>query len=109
MKLYPLSCPNCNGSLEIEEGIDTFYCKYCGYKIVLAGQSPETLNAKIELERIKSEQRLKELELENKKLLDERKQKQEEYDNKMGYVGGFLGIGLLVLSVLIPFLMYILK
>lgn len=25
-----LKCPNCNAALEIENGLDTFYCKYCG-------------------------------------------------------------------------------
>lgn len=35
MELKTLSCPNCGANLEIEDGIDTFFCKYCGYKIIL--------------------------------------------------------------------------
>lgn len=49
MELHALKCPNCDGSLEIEDGIDTFFCKYCGQKIVLEGQSKETIKAKVKI------------------------------------------------------------
>ena len=32
MEFVTLKCPNCGASIDIEDGIDTFYCKYCGYK-----------------------------------------------------------------------------
>lgn len=35
MKLYSLKCPHCGGNLEIEEDLETFFCKYCGAKIVM--------------------------------------------------------------------------
>ena len=35
MKTFALKCPNCNGDLTIEDGLDTFFCMYCGYKIML--------------------------------------------------------------------------
>lgn len=37
MNTYALKCSNCNGDLTVEDGLDTFYCKYCGYKIVFEG------------------------------------------------------------------------
>ena len=68
MQLFTLKCPNCNGNLEIEDGIDTFYCKYCGYKIILDGQSEAAYVAKT---------RIKELEYIEK--LQEKEHKQEQY------------------------------
>ena len=49
MELKALKCPNCNANIEIENGIDLFYCKYCGYKIILEGQSDATINAKVKM------------------------------------------------------------
>ena len=52
MKLSSLSCPNCGASVEIEDGIDTFFCKYCGYKIILEGQSDAAYRAKTKVKRM---------------------------------------------------------
>lgn len=35
MKLYLMKCPDCGGQLEVEEGLQFFYCKYCGSKILV--------------------------------------------------------------------------
>ena len=59
MELMTLRCPNCGADLEIDNGVDTFFCKYCGYKIILDGQSDATLNAKVKIRGIESKERLK--------------------------------------------------
>ena len=46
MELKTLICPKCGGTLEIEDGLDTFFCKYCGNKIIIAGQSDAAYKAK---------------------------------------------------------------
>lgn len=58
MELKSLSCPNCGASLEIEDGLDTFFCKYCGYKIVLHGQSKAAYDAKVRVKQMEHEERL---------------------------------------------------
>ena len=58
MNVVSLKCPNCGGELEIEDGLDTFYCKYCGHKIVLDGQSEYVIKAKVDVERMKHEERM---------------------------------------------------
>lgn len=45
MEMKVMRCPGCGSELEIENGIDIFYCKYCGNKIVLE-QSDEAIKAK---------------------------------------------------------------
>ena len=39
MEFVQMKCPNCGADLEVENGLDSFYCKYCGTKIILSGQS----------------------------------------------------------------------
>ena len=46
MNFIQMKCPNCGADLEIENGIDSFYCKYCGTKILLEGQDTEILKTK---------------------------------------------------------------
>lgn len=60
-----LRCPNCNGDLRIENGIDTFYCQYCGTKIVLKEQSNIVVEAKKEI-------KLAELEIEKEIAMQKR-------------------------------------
>ena len=53
-----LKCPNCNAALEIENGLDTFYCKYCGYKILLNGQSKAAYRAKTRIKEMEHDERM---------------------------------------------------
>ena len=47
MKIVQLKCPNCGASLEAEDNLETFFCKYCGQKIILAEQSNAQIGAKV--------------------------------------------------------------
>ena len=49
MEFVQMKCPNCNADLDIDEGIDSFYCKYCGTKILVNGQSKHVVNAKAKI------------------------------------------------------------
>lgn len=58
MELKSLHCPNCNATLDVEDGLDTFFCKYCGHKILLDGQSEAAYKAKVNVKRMEHEERL---------------------------------------------------
>lgn len=58
MELKSLFCPNCGASLEVEDGLDTFFCKYCGYKILLHGQSKAAYDAKVRVKNMEHKERL---------------------------------------------------
>ena len=47
MNVYSIRCPQCNGSLDIEEGRDRCYCSYCGSQIFIDDGVPR-LKIKIE-------------------------------------------------------------
>ena len=70
MELFKLKCPQCDADLEIENGIDSFYCKYCGCRLLLDGQSRHVVAAKV---------RQKELEHERYKMNFEAAEKEKEY------------------------------
>ena len=46
MEVIKLSCPQCGAALEIENGIDIFFCKYCGARVILNDQSDEVVKSK---------------------------------------------------------------
>ena len=58
MKMVVLRCPNCGGNLQVEDGIDTFFCKYCGYKIILEGQDDSSIQAKVSIRGMEHKERL---------------------------------------------------
>ena len=37
MQVIHLQCPSCGNNLEVEDGLETFFCQYCGHRIVLSG------------------------------------------------------------------------
>lgn len=49
MEFLKLECPNCHAQLSIENGLDTFFCQYCGSKIIISGQNPEIFKAKADV------------------------------------------------------------
>lgn len=78
-----LKCPNCNAALEIENGLDTFYCKYCGYKILLNGQSKAAYRAKTRIKEMEHDERMADKQLEHEKYKIAQKIKREGMNNKL--------------------------
>jgi len=81
MELKTLNCPNCNGHLEIEDGIDTFFCKYCGNKIVLDGQSDAAYQAKVKIKELEHEQVMQENKYKNDQAEWERNETTKKREN----------------------------
>lgn len=78
-----LKCPNCNAALEIENGLDTFYCKYCGYKILLNGQSKAAYRAKTRIKELEHDERMADKQYKHERYKAEQEQKQKRIDNKV--------------------------
>ena len=90
MRFKVLKCPNCEGDLQIEDGIDTFFCKYCGYKIVLEGQSDEAYRSKTAVRGMEHEEKMLDKQISHERYKIEKEQEKEKENTK----------GLLVLFVL---------
>ena len=89
MELKSLFCPNCGASLEVEDGLDTFFCKYCGYKILLQGQSKAAYDAKVRVKHMEHKERLQEKRDAQERYRIEFKQKDER--RTLAIVFGILG------------------
>ena len=89
MELKSLFCPNCGASLEVEDGLDTFFCKYCGYKILLQGQSKAAYDAKVRVKHMEHKERLQEKRDAQERYRMEFKQKGER--RTLAIVFGILG------------------
>ena len=89
MELKSLFCPNCGASLEVEDGLDTFFCKYCGYKILLQGQSKAAYDAKVRVKHMEHKERLQEKRDAQERYRMEFKQKDER--RTMAIVFGIFG------------------
>ena len=89
MELKSLFCPNCGASLEVEDGLDTFFCKYCGYKILLQGQSKAAYDAKVRVKHMEHKERLQDKRDAQERYRMEFKQKEER--RTLAIVFGILG------------------
>ncbi|MCR5600087.1 MAG: hypothetical protein K6G33_05035 [Ruminococcus sp.] len=58
MKLITLKCPNCDATLEVQDGIDTFYCMYCGNKIMLDGMSKVAYQSKVKVKEMEHKEHI---------------------------------------------------
>lgn len=67
MKIVKLICPHCGATLSVGDGIDSFYCQFCGGKILLTGQDKNTIDAKVKLKEFEHIERLKNSELEQER------------------------------------------
>lgn len=45
-KLITVRCPHCGANLNVDDGLDTFYCQFCGTKIFLDELSDAAYDAK---------------------------------------------------------------
>ena len=93
--MVKLICPHCGATLSVGDGIDSFYCQFCGGKILLTEQDKNTIDAKVRLK-----------ELEHKERLKDREIAQERYkiDNKIKEtkVGLKVFLSIIIVIVLIP-------
>lgn len=101
MNLFQMKCPNCGADLEIEDGIDSFYCKYCGTKIVLEGQSDEVLKTKRRVKLMDKAHEMQKEYYKEKARQDKQRRQQELEDAEAQSGSGWVMLILIALIVAI--------
>ena len=101
MELKSLFCPNCGASLDVEDGLDTFFCKYCGNKILLQGQSKAAYDAKVRVKHMEHKERLQEKRDAQERYRMEFKQKDERRTLAIvfGIFGAIIAMCLIISAV----------
>ena len=96
MDFLRLKCPQCDADLEIENGIDLFYCKYCGCRLMLDGQNKYVVAAKV---------RQKELEHERYKMNFDAQEKEKDYkrekESNKNFVIGFAAFFAIIVLIFV--------
>lgn len=114
MDFVVLKCPNCHGELDVRNSLETFYCTYCGCKLMVDGLSDSMVNAKLRLYEIEHEERSQASRQEYAERAQRSKQEYEEkalktkqrHDFKMAlinHIGDELS-GLVILAALFVFI-----
>lgn len=98
MKEHAVKCPNCGAALEDVDNLDTFFCKYCGYKIILDGQSDESYRAKVKIKAMEHAERMATKKFEQERYKIEQENNSKHKENKMSFI-----ITAVIFTVLISF------
>ena len=100
-----LKCPECGAILINEEELDTFYCKYCGSKVVMEGQDANVIKAKTRIKAMKHKETLEENRQRAAQTITETKLKfkaeKEERDNKNRRITIFIGIAFFTFIIML--------
>ena len=104
MKIIQLKCPSCGASLEAEDNLEKFYCKYCGAKIVLAEQDKAVIGAKVFKDFLAYRERNAERKAEEKRLKLEKEK--EEQKHLLIFGGGFFLL-MMIMSFVAMIISYI--
>ena len=99
MEFHQLKCPNCGATLEVEDELDMFFCKYCGTKIIVDGRSDTAIKAKADI-------KLAEKDIERRRMeheFEERKQRVEKRSIFLILLAPLLGWMIFVLFIRIVF------
>jgi len=75
IEFIKLKCPSCGADLNVDNGLDTFFCQYCGAKILLHGQNSDALQAKAKVKIVETEAN-KELEMQKEKHRAEKEERE---------------------------------
>lgn len=94
-----ISCPSCGGTIETENGLDVFYCKYCGNKIILQNQSDTLISAKVRMKELEHYDRYAAQYLEHEEKESKRKFIRDLVGGEFSFLV-WLGASLLLLVVL---------
>lgn len=82
MEFVKLECPNCHAQLNIENGLDEFFCQFCGTRILLDGQNPVLIQAKVEMHKTDTEAELEKARLQHEFEVMKYKKEQERSENR---------------------------
>ena len=101
MKIIQLRCPSCGSTLEAEDGLEVFYCKYCGQKIILSEQSPDALKAKVAVKQMGHEERMQMNDLDYKTRIFMLEIEEKRRKDKIALIGIAISILILLLILLL--------
>jgi len=103
LSTYQLKCPNCGADLDAEDGIESFFCKYCGTKILLQGQSDAAIKAKANVQIADKVIELREKRYQNQRYREEKRKKELEEIRKKNKIPNLIMLCVFILILVFVF------
>lgn len=100
MELKTLYCPNCGAAVTPVDGLDTFYCQYCGYQIHMQGMSDEAYKAHTKMKQMEHEERMQD----KKDAYGRFKDEMEDKSDRRTWIVWGAAMGAILLLILIALL-----
>lgn len=97
MELKSLYCPNCGAAVKPVDGLDTFYCQYCGYQIHLEGMSDEAYKARTKVKQMEHEERMQD----KKDAYGRFEGEMEDKSDKRMWIFWAVGMGILAILMIV--------
>jgi DNA-directed RNA polymerase subunit RPC12/RpoP len=98
MKLTVLKCPNCDGVIDNAEGLNTFFCKYCGHKIIIEELTEAEIKANLALKNMTYKENMQKLK--NEAEAEKVKSKNNQTLNNNLFTLALLGMSLTALLLM---------
>ena len=90
LNIAKLECPCCGATLDVNDELDIFYCKYCGSKLIAEDLDKGRLKARLKIYELQQQERMQqsEHEFQQHEIQEERKQRRfeailEAFDGKL--------------------------
>lgn len=97
MELKSLHCPNCGAAVKPVDGLDTFYCQYCGHQIHLEGMSDEAYKARTKVKQMEHEERMQD----KKDAYGRFEGEMEDKSDKRMWIFWAVGMGILAILMIV--------
>ena len=101
-KLITVICPHCGANLNVDDGLDTFYCQFCGTKIFLDELSDAAYDAKTKVKNMQHQETMADKKYDYKKFKIASKFRERSQDFKYAIL--FFVIPMLILSLMFGYM-----
>ena len=101
-KLITVRCPHCGANLNVDDGLDTFYCQFCGTKIFLDELSDAAYDAKTKVKNMQHQETMADKKYDYKKFKIASKFRERSQDFKYAIL--FFVIPMLILSLMFGYM-----
>ncbi len=100
IKMIPVKCPQCDADLEAEEGRRTFFCQYCGAKVIIQNDNEHIYHTidDAALERAETDHMVKKYQIEMARKRSANKEKKLKMKIKFTVILAVLGVLMLMIG-----------
>lgn len=101
MRTIALNCPHCGAPLESNNGLDSFFCTFCGGKIILSELSDAAYQARVDIKRLEYDAQKNSNELKHDAEMRLKEYEQEQFKAKHRFKEFLVCMGILLFMLIL--------